>query len=46
MLSCRPSELFALIYYLLAGLGVNPAYHRVLSHRPLKLPRWLESGLW
>jgi stearoyl-CoA desaturase (delta-9 desaturase) len=37
--------LFAVIYYLLAGLGVNLAYHRVLSHRSLKLPRWLERTL-
>ena len=37
--------LFALIYYLLAGLGVNLAYHRVLSHRSLKLRKWLERSL-
>lgn len=37
--------LFAVIYYLLAGLGVNLAYHRVLSHRALKLPKWLERIL-
>jgi fatty-acid desaturase len=37
--------LFALIYYLLAGLGVNLAYHRVLSHRSLKLAKWLERTL-
>lgn len=29
---------FALSYYMLAGLGVNLGYHRVLSHRSLKLP--------
>lgn len=33
---------FALSYYLLAGLGVNLGYHRVLSHRSLRLPKWLE----
>ncbi|SEF43467.1 stearoyl-CoA desaturase (delta-9 desaturase) [Bryocella elongata] len=37
--------LFPAAYYLLAGLGVNLAYHRVLSHRSLRLPRWLERGL-
>jgi fatty-acid desaturase len=37
--------LFALTYYLLAGLGVNLGYHRVLSHRSLKLPKWLERTL-
>ena len=37
--------LFASIYYLLAGLGVNLAYHRVLSHRSLKLAKWLERIL-
>jgi stearoyl-CoA desaturase (delta-9 desaturase) len=37
--------LFALAYYLLAGLGVNLGYHRVLSHRSLRLPKWLERAL-
>jgi fatty-acid desaturase len=37
--------LFALGYYLLAGLGMNLAYHRVLSHRSLKLRKWLERAL-
>ncbi|HLX85908.1 MAG TPA: acyl-CoA desaturase [Terriglobales bacterium] len=36
---------FALTYYLLAGLGVNLGYHRVLSHRSLTLPKWLERAL-
>jgi stearoyl-CoA desaturase (delta-9 desaturase) len=36
---------FALTYYALAGLGVNLAYHRVLSHRSLRLPLWLERTL-
>ncbi len=36
---------FALIYYVLAGLGVNLAYHRVLSHRSLRLPKWFERTL-
>jgi stearoyl-CoA desaturase (delta-9 desaturase) len=36
---------FALVYYLLAGLGVNLGYHRVLSHRSLTLPKWLERTL-
>lgn len=37
--------IFALTYYLLAGLGVNLGYHRVLSHRSLKLSPWLERTL-
>lgn len=37
--------LFAVSYYQLAGLGVNLAYHRALSHRSLKLPKWLERTL-
>ncbi len=42
----RPSFAgFALTYYLLAGLGVNLGYHRVLSHRSLKLSSWLERTL-
>ena len=42
----RPSfALFALAYYQLAGLGVNLGYHRVLAHRSLKLPLWLERAL-
>jgi fatty-acid desaturase len=36
---------FAITYYLLAGLGVNLAYHRALSHRSLKLQKWLERTL-
>lgn len=36
---------FIIAYYLLAGLGVNLGYHRVLSHRSLKLPKWLECTL-
>ena len=37
--------LLLFIYYLGAGLGVNLAYHRVLSHRALQLPRWMERSL-
>ena len=36
---------FFFVYYLLAGLAVNLGYHRVLSHRSLKLPTWLERTL-
>ncbi len=36
---------YFVVYYLLAGLGVNLGYHRVLSHRSLKLPKWLERTL-
>jgi stearoyl-CoA desaturase (delta-9 desaturase) len=42
----RPSILlFVAGYYVLAGLGVNLGYHRVLSHRSLKVPKWLERIL-
>jgi len=37
--------LFALAYYQLAGLGINLGYHRVLSHRSLSVPSWLERTL-
>jgi fatty-acid desaturase len=37
--------LFPAIYYLLAGLGVNLGYHRVLSHRSLRVSPWLEHTL-
>lgn len=37
--------LFPAIYYLLAGLGVNLGYHRILSHRSLRVPPWLEHSL-
>jgi fatty-acid desaturase len=37
--------LFALAYYVLAGLGVNLGYHRLLSHRSLRVPKWLERTL-
>lgn len=35
---------FCLVYYFIAGLGVNLGYHRVLSHRSLRVPRWLERS--
>lgn len=42
----RPSiAVFIVAYYLLAGLGLNLGYHRVLSHRSLKLPKWFERTL-
>ncbi len=28
--------------YLFGGLGINLAYHRLLTHRSFKCPRWLE----
>lgn len=41
-----PSVLvFIVAYYLLAGLGVNLGYHRLLSHRSLRVPKWLERTL-
>jgi stearoyl-CoA desaturase (delta-9 desaturase) len=36
---------FFFVYYLLAGLALNLGYHRVLSHRSLELPKWLERTL-
>jgi len=33
---------FCAAYYLGAGLAINLGYHRVLSHRALVLPKWLE----
>lgn len=33
---------YCLGYYLLAGVAINLGYHRVLSHRALKIPKWLE----
>lgn len=36
---------FCLAYYLLAGLAVNVGYHRALSHRSLRLRKWLERAL-
>jgi fatty-acid desaturase len=42
----QPSfALFVLAYYLLAGLGVNLAFHRVLAHGSLRVPKWLERTL-
>jgi stearoyl-CoA desaturase (delta-9 desaturase) len=32
---------YALACYLLGVLGVNLGYHRMLSHRAVRLPRWL-----
>ena len=32
----------ALLYWLTACLGVTIGYHRLLSHRALRVPRWLE----
>ena len=37
--------LYALTIYLLAGLGVNLGYHRILSHRALRVRPWLERAL-
>jgi len=35
---------FFLSYYLAAGIGVNLAYHRLLAHRSLRLPVFLERA--
>jgi fatty-acid desaturase len=37
--------IYALTMYLLAGLGVNLGYHRVLSHKALRVRKWLERAL-
>jgi fatty-acid desaturase len=34
--------LLCVSYYLIAGVGINLGYHRVLAHRALQLPKWLE----
>src|SRR5579864_1549206 len=30
------------IYYLTGGLGISLCYHRLLTHRSLSVPKWLE----
>jgi len=30
------------VFYLYHGLGITVGYHRLLAHRSLKVPRWLE----
>ena len=30
------------IYYLTGGIGISLGYHRLLTHRSLRVPRWLE----
>ena len=34
-----------LVGWVVFGLAINLAYHRLLAHRGLKLPRWLEYGI-
>ena len=34
-----------LLWYLTLALGVSLSYHRLLTHRSLKLPKWLEYAL-
>ncbi len=34
-----------LLYYFAAGLAVNLGYHRLLAHRSVTLPKWLERVL-
>ena len=33
---------FVLLYYITLCLGITIGYHRLLSHRSFKVPRWLE----
>jgi stearoyl-CoA desaturase (delta-9 desaturase) len=37
--------LYPSLMFLLAGLGVNLGYHRILSHRALRVRKWLERLL-
>jgi stearoyl-CoA desaturase (delta-9 desaturase) len=37
--------LLCLNYYFAAGLAINVGYHRSLSHRSVKLKKWLERAL-
>lgn len=37
--------IYSLAIYLLTGLGANLGYHRLLSHRALTVPVWLERVL-
>jgi len=30
------------IYYLTGGIGISLCYHRLLTHRSLAVPKWLE----
>jgi stearoyl-CoA desaturase (delta-9 desaturase) len=34
-----------LLHWLFGSIGICLGYHRLLSHRSLKVPRWLEYGL-
>ena len=36
---------FALLYYITACLGVTLGFHRLLSHRAFRAPKWLERFL-
>jgi stearoyl-CoA desaturase (delta-9 desaturase) len=33
------------LYYLTGGIGVSLGFHRILTHRSLRCPRWLEYAL-
>ncbi|MGF1538542.1 MAG: acyl-CoA desaturase [Elainellaceae cyanobacterium] len=35
----------ALLYYITIGLGIALGFHRLASHRSLRLPKWLEYSL-
>ena len=35
----------ALLYYLTMAFGITLGYHRLLSHRSFRAPKWLEYGL-
>jgi fatty-acid desaturase len=36
---------FAVLYFVSINLGVGMAYHRLLTHRGYKVPKWLEYAL-
>lgn len=36
---------FAFLYWLTLGVGLTLGYHRLLSHRSLEVPKWLEYAI-
>ena len=35
---------FAVMYFLAINVGIGMAYHRLLTHRGYRVPKWLEGG--
>ncbi len=42
LFSWRSVGLAALFWYLTGGVGITLCFHRILTHRSLKVPQWLE----